>query len=37
MVRLLIDTDRAETREWAESLYTSYRREARPFALEQVA
>lgn len=37
MVRLVIDTDLPETREWAESLYASFRHEARPLALEQVA
>ncbi|WP_339103363.1 MarR family transcriptional regulator [Haloterrigena salinisoli] len=34
MVRLLIDTDVPEAREWAESLFESYRRDARPLALE---
>ena len=34
MVRVLIDTDAPETRGWAESTFESYRREARPLALE---
>lgn len=34
MVRLLIDTDAPAAREWAESLFETYRREARPLAPE---
>lgn len=34
MVRLLIDTAAPEARDWAESLFESYRCEARPLALE---
>ena len=34
MVRVLIDTDAADAREWAESTFERYRREARPLALE---
>ena len=33
-VQVLLDTDAPEAREWAESTYDSYRREARPLALE---
>lgn len=33
-VRVLIDTDVPAVREWAESVYETYRREARPFAIE---
>ncbi|WP_306058333.1 helix-turn-helix transcriptional regulator [Natronococcus wangiae] len=33
-VRVMIDTDAPAVREWAESVYESYRREARPLALE---
>lgn len=33
-VQVLLDTDGPEAREWAESTYESYRREARPLALE---
>ena len=33
-VRALVDTDTPEAREWAESIYDSYRRDARPLALE---
>lgn len=33
-VRVLIDTDAPKAVEWAELTYESYRREARPFALE---
>ena len=33
-VEVLLDTDAPETREWAESTYDTYRREARPLALE---
>lgn len=33
-VRALIDTDALEAREWAESTYKSYQREARPLSLE---
>ena len=33
-VRVFLDTDAPAAREWAESLYESYRREARPLALE---
>jgi predicted transcriptional regulator len=35
-VQVLLDTDAPEAREWAESTYESYRREARPLALETV-
>ncbi|MFC4437754.1 MULTISPECIES: helix-turn-helix transcriptional regulator [Natrialbaceae] len=35
-VRVLIDTDVPAVREWAESVYESYRREARPLAIEVV-
>ncbi|ELZ17217.1 transcriptional regulator [Haloterrigena salina JCM 13891] len=34
MVRLLIDSDAPEARDWAESTFASYRRDARPLALE---
>ena len=34
MVRVLIDTDSPETREWAESTFEAYRREARSLRLE---
>ncbi|QLK25908.1 MarR family transcriptional regulator [Natrinema zhouii] len=33
-VRVLIDTDAPETREWAESTYESYRRDSRPLVSE---
>ena len=33
-VRVLIDTDSAAVREWAESIYESHRRESRPLELE---
>ena len=33
-VQVLVDTDAPEAREWAESTYESYRREARPLPLE---
>ncbi|MFC7156531.1 helix-turn-helix transcriptional regulator [Halomarina halobia] len=33
-VRVLIDTDAPAAREWAEATYGSYRREARPLAIE---
>lgn len=33
-VQVLLDTDAREAREWAESTYERYRREARPLALE---
>jgi predicted transcriptional regulator len=33
-VRLLIDTDSTAVREWAKATYESYRRDARPLALE---
>ncbi|AGB39373.1 helix-turn-helix transcriptional regulator [Natronococcus occultus] len=33
-VRILIDTDDRTVREWAESTYAAYRREARPFQAE---
>ena len=33
-VRILLDTDAPEAREWSESTYESYRREARPLTLE---
>ena len=36
-VRVLVDTDAPEVREWAEATYESYRREARPLALEPAA
>lgn len=36
-VQALIDTDAAAAREWAESTYESYRREARPLTPELVA
>ncbi len=36
-VRVLIDTDAREAREWAESVYESYRREARPATSETTA
>ncbi|MFD1562188.1 helix-turn-helix transcriptional regulator [Haloarchaeobius amylolyticus] len=36
-VHAVIDTDAPAVREWAESTYESYRREARPHALESVA
>lgn len=36
-VRVLFDTDAPEVREWAESTYESYQREARPLAREMVA
>ena len=36
-VRVLMDTDAPEVREWAEATYESYRREARPLALEPAA
>lgn len=35
-VQVLIDTDAPEAREWAESTYESYRREARPLSFESV-
>lgn len=35
-VQVLLDTDASATREWAESTYRSYRREARPLTLELV-
>lgn len=35
-VQVLLDTDAPEAREWAESTYESYRREARPLGLETV-
>ena len=34
IVRAMIDTDAPDARRWAEELYRSYRREARPLALE---
>lgn len=34
IMRVAIDTDAPEARRWAEELYGSYRREARPLALE---
>ncbi len=37
IVRVLIDTDSPEAREWAESTFEYYRREARPLGLELVA
>ncbi|WP_081443498.1 helix-turn-helix transcriptional regulator [Haloterrigena turkmenica] len=36
MVRLLIDTDAPEAREWAESTFASYQRDARPLAFGPV-
>lgn len=33
-VQMLIDTDAPEMREWAESIFESYRREARPLTLD---
>lgn len=36
-VKVLLDTDDPVAREWAESTYESYRREARPLALETAA
>ncbi|MEM4781825.1 MAG: MarR family transcriptional regulator, partial [Halalkalicoccus sp.] len=36
-IRVLIDTDAPEVREWAESTYESYRRAARPLAPETIA
>lgn len=36
-VHAIIDTDAPAVREWAESTYESYRREARPHTLESVA
>jgi predicted transcriptional regulator len=33
-VQVRLDTDAPEAREWAESTYESYRREARPLTLE---
>lgn len=35
MVRVVIDTDDADAREWAESTFETYQRDARPLALEQ--
>lgn len=35
-VKILLDTDASKAREWAESTYESYRREARPLTLESV-
>ncbi len=37
MVRVLIDTDSPEAREWAESTFETYRRGARPLTLEPTA
>ncbi|WP_224336326.1 helix-turn-helix transcriptional regulator [Haloprofundus halobius] len=34
IVRVLLDTDAPEARQWAEATFESYRREARPLALE---
>lgn len=34
MVRVLMDTDSPEAREWAEATFETYRREARPLTLE---
>jgi predicted transcriptional regulator len=36
-VQVLLDTDAPEAREWAESTFESYRREARPLTLETAA
>lgn len=33
-VQMLIDTDAPEMREWAESIFEPYRREARPLPLD---
>lgn len=36
LVRVLLDTDSTEAREWAESVFETYKRDARPIALEPV-